>query len=275
MKPVFFAKYFLALVLSVQVGQAKAMDKTSKDTANIAAIYLYQTSALNGDLDVYIAQDRVKVLDKRTGSGISAKAPDWAVNVFEGRNKRICTIPIAKYTGGKQKVATITGGTHLDRLPLRYVGKGQVNGIACSEYQTTDKFAAQQEKDRAAESADPRFVHQAQLMVAGEQMVQAKVASLLALYYGIPELDKTRSIKNYTGHAIPLKFCYRDLRGDVHDILITSAKKTIKLSSLDFEPPQGYRKVTLLKDLEYGLKPKEPAPRKVIESTKPNKLRKP
>lgn len=270
MRSVSFAKYLLALALTAQASQVMAAE-------NIDALYLYQTSALNGDLDVYIAHDRLKIYDKRTGSGITAVAPAWTISVFEGRNKRICTIPLAQYSGGRQKVATITGGTYLDRLPLRYVGKGQVNGIDCSEYQTTDKFAAKQEKDRAAESADPRFVHQAQLMISGENTAQAKAASILALYYGIPDLErasKAGASKKYTGQAIPLKFCYRNLRGDVHDILITSDKKSIKMTARDFDPPQGYRKVAMLKDLEYGLKPKEPAPRQVIESTKPNKAHK-
>lgn len=217
----------------------------------------YQTSGLLGDQDLYATASGIKIIERRSGSGITASAPDWTVYVFDKTTKRICSYKLKDYPGLGDKVTALTGGHKMGSLPLKPVGKTTLNGINAIECQTTKSFTSKQEKDHERESADHRFVRSARLLVADKVTLPKQALAIACKFYGVPPYP-----------ALPLEFKYLNLKGDLVTILLTSELKPIKLEAADFKPPEGFQKVASVEKLDDKKLPTEVPKRKVIETIK-------
>lgn len=219
----------------------------------------YQTSGLLGDQDLYASASGIKIIERRSGSGITASAPDWTVYVFDKTTKRVCSYSLQKYPGSGNKVSALTGGYKLGSLPLKPTGKTVVSGINAIECLTTKSFTSKQEKDHAAESADHRFVRSARLLVADKLPLPRQALDIASKYYGVP-----------TYPALPLEFKYINLKGDQSTLLLTSELKPVHLEPADFKPPQDFRKVGSIDKLDDKKLPTEVPTRKMIETIRPH-----
>lgn len=217
----------------------------------------YQTSSLLGDQDLYASAGGIKIIERRSGSGITASAPDWTVYAFDTGTKRICSYSLNKYPGLGNKVSALTGGHKLGSLPLKPIGKTELFGIAAIECQTPKSFTSKQEKDHERESADHRFVRSARLLVADKVSLPPQAQTIACKFYGVPP---------YRG--LPLEFKYINLKGDLITLLLTSELKPVKLEPTDFKPPLGYQTVSGIDRLDDKKLPTEVPKRKVIETIK-------
>lgn len=220
--------------------------------------YSYQTSSTMGDQDTYVTNTAVKIVDRSHGTVVVATAPTWKVYAFNNRTKRICSFVSPRtFTGIGNKLATVTGGVTLYNTPLKQTGKTVLHGISSIELQTPKSFVDKQIKDKEHESADPRFVQSAQMLVAEKVLLPVEAATVLSKFYGVP-----------LQRAMPLQFKYISCRGDLNTILLTSELKPIKLVATDFEIPKGYKTVTDFTKLEDRPVIKGPPARKIIETIK-------
>lgn len=234
--------------------QPKKSDTPTQPVKLVDSLYLFQTSSLFGDRNVYICDKAIKINDPRSGLSLCARSPNWDINLLQSKSKRIYTIPLSAYHGASKKLTAITGGISLFHIPFKKMGKNDVNGISALEYQNTDEFAEKQAKAGANESADPRFVHKAQMLVSPEKNVPPQAVKILNLFMGVPNLPAR---ENRAGTSnVPLKFCYLNLRGDVNDVLITTEKKKLKIPETTFLVPTDYKTVKSEQDLEPVIKPK-------------------
>ncbi len=220
--------------------------------------YSYQTSSTMGDQDTYVTNSAVKIADRSHGTVVVATAPQWKVFAFNTRTKRICSFTSPRtFTGIGNKLATVTGGVTLYNIPLKPTSKTVLHGINAIELQTPKSFVDKQIKDKEHESADPRFVQSAQMLVAEKVTLPVEAATVLSRFYGVP-----------LQRSMPLQFKYISCRGDLNTILLTSEMKPVKLVAADFEIPKGYKTVTDFTKLEDRPIIKGPPTRKIIETIK-------
>lgn len=218
----------------------------------------YQTSSTMGDQDTYVTNSAVKIADRSHGTVVVATAPTWKVYAFNTRTKRICSFTSPKtFTGLGNKLATVTGGVTLFNIPLKQTGKTMLHGISSLELQTPKSFVDKQIKDKEHESADPRFVQSAQMLVAEKVTLPLEAATVISRFYGVP-----------MQRSMPLQFKYISCRGDLNTILLTSDLKPVKLEAADFEIPKNYKTVTDFTKLEDRPLIKGPPTRKIIETIK-------
>ena len=220
---------------------------------------LYQTSAILGDKDVLLSPSAIKILDRKNGMGLIAHAPDWTVYLLMPRARRMCSYPLAKYTGANKETLGITGGITLNTLPLERKDKltvGNVAGVSC---ETSKTFESKQLKDLERGFAGPRFAKWAQLVIADggpldKMPTQAK--TILCRFYGLPE---------FKGKGLPLKCKYVDLSDEMHTLLLTNESKAAKVDASAFALPDGYTKVADISKLDDRIKNKDAGPGKIIE----------
>lgn len=246
-KNISFALVLLAC-FTLNASQAQADDGYSS----------YQTSSTMGDQDTYVTNSAVKIADRSHGTVVVATAPTWKVYAYNTRTKRICSFTSPKtFTGLGNKLATVTGGVTLFNIPLKQTGKTVLHGISSLELQTPKSFVDKQIKDKEHESADPRFVQSAQMLVAEKVTLPLEAATVISRFYGVP-----------MQRLMPLQFKYISCRGDLNTILLTSDLKPVKLEAADFEIPKNYKTVTDFTKLEDRPIIKGPPTRKIIETIK-------
>jgi hypothetical protein len=244
--------FILSLLACVSLNAAKAQADDG--------YYSYQTSSTMGDQDTYVTNSALKIVDRSHGNVVVSAAPSWKVFAFNTRTKRICSFSSPRtFTGIGNKLATVTGGVTLYNIPLKPTGKTILHGIRSIELQTPKSFVNKQIKDKEHESADPRFVQSAQMLVAEKVILPVEAATVLSRFYGVP-----------LQRAMPLQFKYINCRGDLNTILLTSDLKPIKLVVTDFEIPKDYKTVTDFSKLEDRPTIKELPSRKIIETVKKN-----
>jgi len=220
---------------------------------------IYQTSTVTGDKDLYISANAVKILDRKYGNGLIARAPDWKVYALNQRSKRICNYTAAKYPGMGKEIISITGGTPLSNLPLKRGEKGTVSGSAAISCETNKAFETKQLKDLERAFAGPRFAKWAQLMIADKgplDKLPNKGKSIICRYYGIPE---------FGGEGLPLQFKYVDLTDQLHTLLLTNSIQASKLAPDTFDLPKDYKVVADMSKLDDRPKFVDKGPVKAIE----------
>jgi hypothetical protein len=247
-------------VLSTYLGLAAiyfspAVLADQQSAADVDGYSLYQTSTVLGDKDVLLSSNALKVLDRKNGTGIIARAPEWKVYVINPRSKRICSYDMAKYPGIGKEVRSITGGISLGNLPLKRGEKSTVSSVAAISCETSKEFADKQQKDQERGFAGPRFVKWGQLMVANQgplDKLPRQAKTILCRFYGVPE---------FSGQGLPLQFKYVDLADQLHTLLVTNTYKTTKLTPDTFDPPKNYTVVADMTKLDDRPKAKDNGPR--------------
>lgn len=235
-----------------QTPAAKA-DKLMPGQAN--GFNLYQTSSVMGDFDVFVSSQGIKIFDRKNIRGVVAKAPLWDVYVYNHQTKRYCKYPFSKYPGLGKDADDTTGGYNLIKLPVVKGKAIETHGIEAWDYLTTPAFEKKQLKDFERESADPRFVQNAELVIAAKASVPSQAAAILARYYNLPLLDR----------AVPLEFSYVNLKGERHNMLITTSMTPMKTWANGFDYPRDYKLVADKSKLEDKIKEK---PTRKIEDKK-------
>jgi len=227
------AKIFQLLVgfVALHVCQ-EAQAAPAKATAAANGWSAYQTSSISGDQDTYVASSGVKIVDRRNGNVVLAAAPEWKVYAFNINTRRICHYSVKAYPGMGSQIRSITGGTTLGALPLKQTGKTILHGIPTLELQTPKTYVAKLIKDKEHESADPRFVQSAQMLIAESITIPQQAAVVICKFYGVPLIP-----------AMPLQFKFINSHGDLNTILLTSAVKRVHLQSSDFSVPQNFTAV--------------------------------
>lgn len=228
-----------------------AAQADQQNTAEVNGYSLYQTSAVLGDKDVFLSTTAVKVVDRKSSTGLIAQAPEWKVYVLNPRLRRICSYALAKYPGIGKEVSSVTGGTPLNNLPLKRGAKSTVSGIAAVSCETTKAFEIKQQKDLERAFAGPHFVKWGQLLIADQgplDKLPRQAKSILCRFYGVPE---------FSGQGLPLQFKYVDLTDGLHTLLLTNSFKATKLPSITFDPPKDYAVVADMSKLEDGPKIKD------------------
>jgi hypothetical protein len=246
-------------------GQAPAAIADQQNPAEVDAYSLYQTSAVLGDKDVFLSSNAVKVVDRKSGTGLVSQGPVWKVYLLNPRSRRICSYALTKYPGIGKETSSITGGIPLSDLPLKRGVKSTVNGIPAVSCETSKAFESKQQKDLERAFAGPRFVKWGQLLIADQgplDKLPRQAKSILCRFYGVPE---------FAGQGLPLQFKYVDLADVLHTLLLTNTFKTTKLPANAFDPPKDYSIVADTTKLDDRPKVKDPGPTKAIEILKKNR----
>ncbi|MBS1990612.1 MAG: hypothetical protein JSS83_08850 [Cyanobacteria bacterium SZAS LIN-3] len=256
-------KSFLpAAIVSAIISLPFLPAQAAPTAGEIDGFSLYQTSTITGDKDVLISANAVKILDRKNGNGLIARAPDWKVYALNQRSRRICTYTAAKYPGSGKDIISITGGAPLNDLPLKRGTKATLSGTAAVSCETSKAFEAKQLKDLERAFAGPRFAKWAELMIADKGPMdklpkQGKL--IICRYYGISE---------FGGEGLPLRFKYVDLADQLHTLLLTNSIQAVKLPANTFDPPRDFTTVSDLSKLDDRPKIKDNGPVKAIEIIK-------
>lgn len=193
----------------------------------------YQTSSLLGDQDAYISSAGVKIVDRRNGNVVMAAAPAWKVYAYNTATKRICSYTVKTYPGISNQIRTITGGVSLGALPLKQTAKTTFRGVPALELQTPKTYVSKLIKDKEHESADPRFVQSAHMLVAETISAPESACTVMCKFYGVPVKP-----------SVPLQFKFINTHGDLNTILLTSEIKHVHLEPSDFVEPKGFAVVS-------------------------------
>jgi len=199
-------------------------------TAAEKGIYLYQTSGLLGDLDVVVSPAGVKIVAAKTGTITIAKPPEWKTITYNPKTKNSFSAPLKTFSGYLPKETFQTTGLPWSLLPLVQAKADQVAGLAADAYVTPESFTEKQIKDQTNECADSAFISSAKFVTAKGISAPPQAYALLNQFHCLPNKG-----------ALPLKFQYKDLRGNLNTMLVTSQYKPIEVSESDFEIPSDLK----------------------------------
>ena len=217
----------LVLLLSLTCYQRSFCMDTAGD-----ALYLYQTSGIIGDQDIYITETGVRIENKTSGLVSIARAPSWKVTTFHEGSKSICSLPLQSFQGYIPEKAFLETGAIWDTIPFEKSDHKEIAGTAATVYTTSSAFTEKQLTDWQREFADSKFIKGARYCVAEKLEVNQKARSVILRFYRLADKG-----------GLPLEFKYNDLGGNFHTGLITSSQSSKKAESISFEIPKDYRAV--------------------------------
>ncbi|QQR55947.1 MAG: hypothetical protein IPG59_13105 [Candidatus Melainabacteria bacterium] len=203
---------------------AQAVNATEK------GIYLYQTSGLLGDLDVVVSPVGVKIVAAKTGTVTVATPPEWKIVTYNPRTKNSFSAPLKSFSGYLPPETFQTTGLPWSQLPLVQSKIDQVAGVAAEAYVTPSNFTEKQLKDQSNECADSAFISSAKFVTAKGISAPPQAYALLNQFHCLPNKG-----------ALPLKFQYKDMRGNLNTMLVTSQCKPIDVSKSDFIVPSDLK----------------------------------
>jgi hypothetical protein len=105
-----------------------------------------------------------------------------------------------------------------------------VAGVAGQAYVTPPNFTEKQLKDQSNECADSAFISSAKFVTAKGMSAPPQAYALLNQFHCLPNKG-----------ALPLKFQYKDLRGNLNTMLVTSQCKSVNVEKSDFIVPSDLK----------------------------------
>lgn len=199
-------------------------------TAAEKGVYLYQTSGLLGDLDVTVSPLGVKIVAAKTGTVTVASPPEWKTVTYNPRTKHSFSAPLKGFSGYLPPETFQTTGLPWSKLPLVQAKADQVAGVPAEAYITPPSFTEKQMKDQSNECADSAFISSAKFVTAKNISAPPQAYALLNQFHCLPNKG-----------ALPLKFQYKDMRGNLNTMLVTSQCKPIDVSKSDFVVPSDLK----------------------------------
>lgn len=194
--------------------------------------YIYQTSGILGDQDVFVSQNGIKIINKSTNLVTVARAPRWNVTTYHEKTKTLCTEPLARFNGYISEKEFVSTGKFWSKLPLKKSNTNTIAGISSLIYITPQEFTKNQIKDWSRQFADSKFIKSARYCVSENLNIPAKAKSVLCKFYGLKNLG-----------GVPLEFKYHDLGGYLHVGLTTSSQEKIDSKKIDLSIPSNFKKV--------------------------------
>lgn len=210
------------MALAIHSGNAIAIEPE--------AYYIYQTSGIVGDQDIYITRDGIKIVNKTSGLVTIARAPLWKVVTFHDRTKSICTEPLTTFKGYIPSKEFVSTGSSWAALPFIKSDNKLISGINSTVFTTPNSFTTKQLKDWQREFADSKFIKSARYCVSSDLNTSPKIRTAVCKFYGLADKG-----------GLPLEFKYHDLGGNLHVGLITTTIKKISEASIDCAIPEGYK----------------------------------
>lgn len=189
-------------------------------------VFLYQTSGLLGDLDVFISPIGVKIIAAKTGTVTVSTPPEWKTVTYNPKTKNSYAAPLKSFSGYLPRETFQTTGLPWSQLPLVQSKTDQVAGMTAEAYVTPESFTNKQLKDQNNECADSAFISSAKFVATKGISAPSQAFALLSQFHSLPNRG-----------ALPLKFQYKDLRGNLNTMLVTSQCKPVEVSKEDFEIP--------------------------------------
>jgi len=199
-------------------------------SASEKGVYLYQTSGLLGDLDVTVSGLGVKIIAAKTGTVTVSTPPEWKTVTYNPKTKNSFSAPLKTFSGYLPRETFQTTGLPWSQLPLVQSKVDQVAGVAAEAYVTPESFTKKQIKDQTNECADSAFISSAKFVTAKGLSAPPQAYAVLNQFHCLPNKG-----------ALPLKFQYKDLRGNLNTMLVTSQCKPVDVTTSDFEIPQDLK----------------------------------
>lgn len=200
--------------------------------------FLYQTSGIIGDQNIYISDDGIKIENKSSDIVTIAKAPSWKIVTFHKKTKTACSLPLSKFKGYISQKEFDATGQNWFKIPFVKSSSKKIAGLDSSIFITPSSFIKNQLKDFDRQFADSKFIKSARYCVSKELNINPKARLTLCKFYGLADKG-----------GLPLEFKYHDLRGDLHIGLITSKTKAITTFDTSFEIPSGFKQVKTHEEL--------------------------
>ena len=191
-------------------------------------LYIYQTSGIIGDQDIYATNNGIKIVNKSSGLVTVAAAPDWIVTTYHDNSRLKCQVPLSSFSGYIPKAAFEETGCRWDNLPLVKSEVKEVANLPSQVYTTSNNFTEKQLKDWQLQFADSKFIKSARYCVSSNLKLPDKALSVLCKFYGLAKKG-----------GVPLEFKYHDLGGNLHTGLITTSQRSLKAESISLKAPEG------------------------------------
>ena len=231
-----FKRSLSCFVFSISL--ATMISSNPGEAAEQKGHFLYQTSGIIGDQNVFISENSIKIVDKSFDLITIARAPDWKVTTYHKKSRTICSLPLSSFNGYiSQKEFDSTGQSWSD-LPFVKSNTKDIAGLDATVFITPGSFVNKQLKDFDRQFADSKFIKSARYCVSNNLSINPKVRTILCKFYGLADKG-----------GLPLEFKYHDLRGDMHIGLITSQTKINSSLDTRFDVPSGYKKVKNFEEL--------------------------
>jgi len=205
----------------------------------VNALVLEQLSKSQGKTTAYITPDAVRIVNQAIGYVIIAKAPAWTVFTINDKKKNYF---VSEYSNWKPPailgVDYCTGGAHWTK-----VGSERIAGF------NVDKCEVEGAKrDKVGNEEIPRS---GVYWMANDAAVPARIADLLALYFGVDCLHKLP----VRFKAIPVSFDESmDRHPQVMMFLDTLSAHKAPVDTAVFELPKGHKRVVLDADVRMSRK---------------------
>ncbi len=228
--PLLTALFFSINICSFSCFPAGATDSKQETKQGL---YIYQTSGIIGDQDIYATNNGIKIVNKSSGLVTVAAAPDWKVTTYHDNSRLTCQVPLSSFSGYIPKAAFEETGCRWDNLPLVKSEVKEVANLPSQVYTTSNNFTEKQLKDWQLQFADSKFIKSARYCVSSNLKLPDKALSVLCKFYGLAKKG-----------GVPLEFKYHDLGGNLHTGLITTSQRSLKAESISLKAPEGYKTVS-------------------------------
>jgi hypothetical protein len=192
------------------------------------SFHFTQQSKLAGPYDLYVSDDAIKAVNRKTGFALYSRAPGWQVLICNPARKVYCTLPSEQFTGKLAHTISLIDPATMEHLQYRPGKKETFLGLRVVHSQASIK----ESEFRSNLDPSKSRVWTGDCIEFEDKLVPIPIWHALQRLYGLP-------LRN----NLPLRVSYHDVGNTVTVALDTSACKRGKFD-MNYSVPDNFKKVS-------------------------------
>ncbi|MBP9093807.1 hypothetical protein KBI23_22495 [bacterium] len=197
---------------------------------------LEQSSQIYGAGTVFsFGKEGFRWSNPANGVTITARAPEWKVQIYNAKTNRLFETPLNKYEGHMLRISIIFWGFSFPRIPFDEGPKEKVLGLQCRSF-TMKKLTKKEKIEKGIDT-----LLDAKMLTTKDLPYPPQVLAFLRQQYNFPALGD-----------LPLSF-QLERKGKNRQFMLQTTKITkVNLSPAEFRAPAGSQRALNDKDVLRG-----------------------
>ncbi len=215
--------------IAVNAGNAPVFAKPIDSHSLQHGWILNQSSKIFGDQTIYISPTAMKLTTKKTSVMIISSAPDFDVQLFNTRSKKLYICKAQDFVNSFSATIATASGVVYSSIPVKLKNRTVLNGLKICNYETPEWLAKKATDGWKSGLSDRGAVTHATYIVCEE--FPPAFGKTIARFYGLPE------------KGLPLEFKCQNIARETQQILRTTSSRATDISPAEFQVPTGYTRV--------------------------------
>lgn len=206
------------------------------EAKSIECLRFEQSSKIYGAGTVFsFGKEGFRWSNPANGVTITARAPEWKVQIYNAKTNRLFETPLNKYEGHMLRISIIFWGFSFPRIPFDEGPKEKVLGLQCRSF-TMKKLTKKEKIEKGIDT-----LLDAKMLTTKDLPYPPQVLAFLRQQYNFPALGD-----------LPLSF-QLERKGKNRQFMLQTTKITkVNLSPAEFRAPAGSQRALNDKDVLRG-----------------------